>query len=138
MLNHKTMESRIERPVLGMIPRLVAIGGPLNGGTFYLDEPVVSIGRLASNDIYLEDLFVSRHHSVIRNQGGQYVIEDVNSANGTYVDGERVDAGALEEGSIIQIGASRFLFRLREESESEISDLRSEISDRRLQVKAWL
>ena len=96
-------------------------------GTFYLDEPVVSIGRLVSNDIYLEDPFVSRHHSVIRNQGEQYVIEDVNSANGTYVNGERVDAGALEEGSIIQIGASRFLFSLREELGSEISDPRFQI-----------
>lgn len=112
MLNHKAIESRIERPVLGPIPRLVAIGGPLSGGTFYLDEPVVSIGRLVSNDIYLEDPFVSRHHSLIRNQGEQYVIEDVNSANGTYVDGERVDACQLREGSIIQIGGSRFRFRL--------------------------
>ena len=115
MLSHNTIESRIERPGLGMIPRLVAIDGPLSGRTFYLDGPVVSIGRLASNDILLEDPFVSRHHSVIRNQDGQYAIEDMKSANGTYVDGERVDACLLKEGSIIQIGGSRFRFRVRQE-----------------------
>ena len=125
MLNHTAIESHIERPVLDMIPRLVAIDGPLSGRTFYLDGPVLSIGRLVSNDIYLEDPFVSRHHSVIRNQDGQYLIEDVNSANGTYVDGQRVDAGPIKEGSIIQIGASRFLFRIAEDLRSEISDLRS-------------
>jgi pSer/pThr/pTyr-binding forkhead associated (FHA) protein len=135
MINNKTVESPFERLGLGMIPKLVAIGGPLTGRTFYVDEPVISIGRLESNDIRLEDPFVSRHHCLIRNEGGQYMIEDLHSANGTYVDRERVKASSLKEGSIIQIGASRFLFRLPEDVRSEISDprfpqdLKSEISD---------
>ena len=81
------------------------------------DEPVVSIGRLESNDICLEDCFVSRHHCVIRNEGDKYTIEDLNSANGTYLNGERVNAGALKEGCLIQIGTSRFLFKLQNPEE---------------------
>jgi pSer/pThr/pTyr-binding forkhead associated (FHA) protein len=121
-----------------MIPKLVGIAGPLNGRTFYLDEPVISIGRFESNDIRLEDPFVSRHHCLIRSDGELCMIEDLHSANGTYLDGVRVKESSLKDGSIIQIGGSRFRFRFPEDPRSEISDLRipqdlkSEISDPRL------
>ena len=140
MINNKTVESPFERLGLGMIPQLVAIDGPLRGRTFYLDEAVVSIGRLESNDIRLDDPFVSRHHCLIRNEGEQCTIEDLHSANGTYLDGERVEASSLKEGSIIQIGGSRFLFRFPQGLRSENSDLRlpedlrSEISNLRSQI----
>jgi len=117
MTTNKTADSPNERSFLAINPRLVAVGGPLFGQTFYLDEPFVSIGRLVSNDICLDDIFVSRVHCVIRTEDGQYVIEDLNSANGTYVNGERVNAGALNEGCLIQIGASRFLFELLDREE---------------------
>src|SRR6267142_5066024 len=118
MTTNKTVDSRIERLFLAITPRLVAIDGPLSGQTFYLDEPVVSIGRLGSNDICLEDPFVSRHHCVIISEGDECLIEDLNSANGTYLNSERVNAGSLKEGSLIEIGASRFLFTLRDPEES--------------------
>src|ERR1700716_1225442 len=118
MKTSKKINSPIERLFLAITPRLVVVNGPLSGQTFYLDEPVVSIGRLGSNDICLEDPFVSRHHCVIRNQGDEYLIEDLNSANGSYLDGKRVNAGALEEGSLIQIGTSRFVFKLKNPEES--------------------
>ena len=100
------------------ISRLIAIDGPLSGQTFYLEEPVVSIGRLVSNNIWLEDLYVSRHHCVIRTEGDEYMIEDLNSANGTYVNGELVKACSLTEGALIQIGTSQFRFRLPNPEES--------------------
>jgi pSer/pThr/pTyr-binding forkhead associated (FHA) protein len=117
MINNNIIESPMDL-ILGMIPKLIAFEGPLIGRTFYLDEPVISIGRLVSNDIWLEDPFVSRNHCVIRTEAEPYMIEDLNSANGTYVDGERANAGPLKEGSIIQIGSSRFLFRLQSPEES--------------------
>ena len=118
MTTNKTVDSTIERLFLAITPRLVAVDGPLSGQTFYLDEAVVSIGRLGSNDVCLEDPFVSRHHCVIRNEGDEYMIEDLNSANGTYLNGERVNAGSLKEGCLIEIGGSRFLFRLPNPEES--------------------
>jgi pSer/pThr/pTyr-binding forkhead associated (FHA) protein len=118
MTTNKTVDSTIERLFLAITARLVAVNGPLSGQTFYLDEPVVSIGRLGSNDICLEDPFVSRHHCVIRKTGDEYTIENLNSANGTYLNGERVNAGSLKEGCLIQIGTSRFLFKLQNPEES--------------------
>ena len=124
MINNKAFDSPIERLVLDIVPRLVAIEGPLRGRTFYLDEPALSIGRLVSNDICLEDPFVSRKHCVIRTENEHFVIQDSNSANGTFVNGERVNAGLLKEGSLIGIGSSLFLFRLPKDHRSEISDPR--------------
>ena len=118
MTTNKTVDSTIERLFLAITARLVAVNGPLSGQTFYLDEPVVSIGRLGSNEVCLEDPFVSRHHCVIRKEGDEYLIEDLTSANGTYLNGERVNAGALKEGSLIQIGTSLFLFKLQNPEES--------------------
>jgi pSer/pThr/pTyr-binding forkhead associated (FHA) protein len=118
MITNKTVDSPIEKLFLAITPRLVAVNGPLSGQTFYLDEPVASIGRLGSNDICLEDPFVSRNHCVIRNEGDEYLIEDLNSANGTYLNGERVSTGSLKEGCLIAIGTSRFLFKLQSREES--------------------
>jgi pSer/pThr/pTyr-binding forkhead associated (FHA) protein len=117
MITHNIAHSTIERWSLAITPGLFAVDGPLSGQTFYLDEPVVSIGRLESNDICLEDPFVSRHHCVIRNHSDEYTLEDLNSANGTYLNGERVNAGSLEEGCLIEIGNSRFRCKLQNSEE---------------------
>jgi hypothetical protein len=76
-----------------------------------LDAPVVTIGRSRSNDISLEDARVSRHHArVVRDQRG-YLIEDLNSRNGTQVDERPVrDNAPLVDGSIVRIGDSVFRF----------------------------
>ena len=71
-----------------------------------------------TNDMSLDDPYVSRQHCLIRNEGKQYFIEDLNSANGTYVNGEQVTESLLKEGSLIQIGSSRFLFCLQNSVES--------------------
>jgi pSer/pThr/pTyr-binding forkhead associated (FHA) protein len=118
MITNNTAHSTIEKLFLAITPKLLAVDGPLSGQAFYLDEPIVSIGRLESNTVCLEDPFVSRHHCVIKNDGDEYLIEDLDSANGTFLNGERVHAAALKEGSIVQIGASQFLFKLRDREES--------------------
>ena len=118
MTTNKIGDSPIERLFLAITPRLVAVSGPLRGQTLYLDQPVVSIGRLGSNDIYLEDLFVSRHHCFISNEGDECLIEDLNSANGTYLNGELVNKSLLKEGCVIQIGISQFIFKVQNPEES--------------------
>jgi pSer/pThr/pTyr-binding forkhead associated (FHA) protein len=113
MIDNKLIDSDIEERVLARIPILIATRGPLVDRTFYLEEPVVSLGRLSSNDIVVHDLLVSRHHCVIRSDGEQHMIEDLNSSNGTYVNGERVRIESLKDDSLIEIGVSQFLFRVR-------------------------
>lgn len=76
-----------------------------------LDAPVVTIGRSRSNDISLEDARVSRHHArIVRGERG-YLIEDLNSRNGTRVDDRAVrDSQPLTDGAIVRIGDTVFRF----------------------------
>lgn len=94
--------------------RLIGIHGPLSDWTIYLDKPIISIGRNLSNDIVIPDPCVSRHHCLIRNDNGRCLIEDLNSANGLYINMKRVAASALKDASFVQIGNSCFMFWLRE------------------------
>ena len=77
------------------------------GGRIVLARPQVYIGRLAGNSVELLDPAVSRHHAVIRWGAQGYELEDLGSANGTYVQGQRV-AGrvALAPGYTIRIGTT--------------------------------
>lgn len=76
-----------------------------------LDAGVVTIGRSRSNDISLDDARVSRHHArVVRGDRG-YLIEDLNSRNGTRVDDRAIrDSAPLAEGSVVKIGDAVFRF----------------------------
>ena len=70
--------------------RLFMRQGPRAGQTFDLIKPIAVIGREAGNDIVIEDPQVSRHHAKLTLQGGSYVVEDLGSTNGTFMDGRRI------------------------------------------------
>ncbi|OQX30275.1 MAG: hypothetical protein B0D96_00535 [Candidatus Sedimenticola endophacoides] len=70
---------------------------------YEIDAPTISIGRLDSNDIQLDDTGVSKVHAQIKRLGGGYVLEDCLSTNGTFLDDQRVTATSLENGSVINI-----------------------------------
>jgi pSer/pThr/pTyr-binding forkhead associated (FHA) protein len=69
-----------------------------------IDKAETSIGRAVGNDICIENLAVSNQHARILKQKGQYVIEDLNSTNGTFVDEQRVNRLPLSNGQQITIG----------------------------------
>jgi pSer/pThr/pTyr-binding forkhead associated (FHA) protein len=75
--------------------------------------PEMTIGRSRDCDIFLEDLAVSRLHATIRElPTGDYEIVDNRSATGTFVNGRVVASCQLSNGDQLQIGVSRFVFRL--------------------------
>ncbi len=69
--------------------------GPRPNLVFELDQPGYVIGREAGNEIVIEDPQVSRRHAQLTRQGNSYLIEDIGSTNGTYVNGKRVTAPTL-------------------------------------------
>ncbi|MBF6166410.1 FHA domain-containing protein [Streptomyces gardneri] len=74
-----------------------------------ITSPTLRIGRAADNDIAVHDLMVSRHHAELRTVGpGRYRIVDLDSHNGTYVNGSRVDAADLSESDLIGMGHTAF------------------------------
>ncbi|MBI9048221.1 MAG: FHA domain-containing protein [Anaerolineaceae bacterium] len=85
--------------------RLVMRSGPSIGQIYPLDKPEMILGRDLGNDIVISDSEVSRRHSRLFMQGANYVIEDLGSTNGTFVNGQRLTGSyVLRPGEIITFG----------------------------------
>lgn len=89
---------------------LMVRSGPQAGERFSLAGDVTRLGRHPDSDISLDDISVSRRHAEIRHDGDEYVLRDVGSLNGTYVNQRRVDSVVLQQGDEILIGRFRLLF----------------------------
>jgi ABC transport system ATP-binding/permease protein len=73
-----------------------------------LPTKVLRIGRAPDNDIVISDLSVSRNHAELRRTASGYQIVDLDSHNGTFVNGQQVGSAPLTEGDIVGIGPSTF------------------------------
>jgi pSer/pThr/pTyr-binding forkhead associated (FHA) protein len=89
---------------------LVVIKGPSIGEKFFINKQILNIGRSSESDILLDDITVSRHHAVIEKKDSAYIIKDLESLNGTYINGNIVNEKELNNGDRIQIGKYIFLF----------------------------
>ncbi len=97
-----------------MTPSLIIIAGSLKGTTFALSAPEVSIGREASNPVCVNEPAVSRRHCLIRQADGQCTLVDLDSYNGTFVNGVPVHEQPLAHGDQIAVGDTLLLFLLHE------------------------
>jgi len=79
--------------------------GPTPGASFILEGDQLTVGRDATNEIVINDAEISRRHARLTFQGGKYVLEDLGSTNGTFVNGQRL-AGprVLKAGEVVQFG----------------------------------
>lgn len=89
---------------------LIVRSGPTAGARYLLDTDVMTVGRHPEADIFFDDVTVSRRHAEITREGTTFEIIDQRSLNGTYVNGERVDRGVLDNGSEVRIGKFRLNF----------------------------
>ncbi|ACQ80355.1 FHA domain containing protein [Beutenbergia cavernae DSM 12333] len=89
---------------------LIVQHGPNSGARFLLDAESTSAGRDTRADIFLDDVTVSRRHADFRREEGGFVVRDVGSLNGTYVNRERIESARLKAGDEVQIGKYRLTF----------------------------
>jgi pSer/pThr/pTyr-binding forkhead associated (FHA) protein len=89
---------------------LVVRRGPNSGSRFLLDSDTTTAGRHPSSDIFLDDVTVSRRHAEFNRSGDGFVVRDVGSLNGTYLNRERIDEAPLAGGDEVQIGKYRLIF----------------------------
>lgn len=89
---------------------LIVRKGPNMGARFLLDSESTVAGRNPESEIFLDDVTVSRKHATfVRTEGG-FLILDMGSLNGTYVNRELTEEAHLSNGDEIQIGKYRFTF----------------------------
>lgn len=93
-----------------MRPRLAAISGKLKGTIFAINEDAFVIGRETAANVCIADASVSRRHSRIEMHDGAFVITDLESLNGTFVNDLPVKSRILEHGDRLRIGESQFVF----------------------------
>ena len=84
--------------------------GPKAGSRYLLDDVVTTVGRHPDSAIFLDDVTVSRRHAEIRLDSDGYVLADVGSLNGTYLNRERIDDTRLTDGDLVQIGKFKLMF----------------------------
>jgi len=108
-----------------MPPRLAAIAGKLKGAIFAINEDTMVIGRETAANLCIADASVSRRHSKIEKSEEGFVITDLESLNGTFINDVPIKSRLLEHGDRVRIGDSQFLFLTHDgEVTSKSSDVR--------------
>ena len=89
---------------------LVVKRGPNAGSRFLLEKDLTTAGRHPESDIFLDDVTVSRRHAEFSRTADSFVVRDVGSLNGTYLNRERIDEVTLSNGDEVQIGKFRLVY----------------------------
>jgi hypothetical protein len=92
---------------------IVRSGGGRSGETFYPQGERTTIGRSPDCEIFLDDVTVSRKHAVVLQRDGTFLVEDLGSLNGTFLNRRRIESGELADGDELQIGKYRLTFLLK-------------------------
>ena len=95
--------------------------------TIPIDKTIINIGRKSANDITINDMRVSRLHAQLRKTREGYIIFDVGSTGGTFVNGERITSQVLRSGDVISLAGYKLVFT--NENHSELEDEREITSD---------
>ncbi len=123
-----------------MNPRLTAISGRLKGSVFTIEDLPVVIGRDRTATLCIADASVSRRHSQIEKEDDRFVLLDLESLNGTFINDVPVKRRPLQHGDRVRLGDSQFLFLMHDgEANSKSSEVRFDegqiVSGSTLQVR---
>ena len=111
------LEAEVEEEVAAPVEELregtamlVVRRGPNAGSRFLLDKEVITAGRHPESDIFLDDITVSRRHAEVQRVSSGFVVRDVGSLNGTYLNRERVEESPIKNGDELQVGKFKLVF----------------------------
>lgn len=106
-----------------MTPKIIVLSGSSKGSEISLGDDEIFIGRDASNALSLTDLAVSRRHCRIQRTDDRYELIDLDSHNGTFLNGVPIGRKLLSHGDTIRVGACEVLFLSREDDTAGTIDL---------------
>ena len=84
--------------------RLVLLSEGLTGKTFELKPELTTVGRLPDNSLQIPEGSVSSHHAEIQMRGNELFVRDLDSTNGTFINGEKIKEGVVKSGQILRLG----------------------------------
>src|SRR5205823_8459354 len=84
--------------------KLVLLSAGMTGRSHELKVDKTTIGRVEDNTFQIAEPSVSSHHCEVLMRSGEIVVRDLNSTNGTYINGEKVTESALKPGQILRLG----------------------------------
>jgi pSer/pThr/pTyr-binding forkhead associated (FHA) protein len=93
------------------MPQIVVTLGGNVVNKYVFDKDIMSIGRSRDNDIVVENLAVSRNHARVRREDDRYVLTDLNSANGTFLNGVQITKAELHHDDVVTIGKHKLIFQ---------------------------
>jgi pSer/pThr/pTyr-binding forkhead associated (FHA) protein len=121
-------------PFKGPIPEVHLFLGEKALGAFSLGTGELTIGRNPGNDILIDNVGVSRRHAVIIVSGERVLIEDLGSANGTFVNGQRITSHELHDGDEILVLKHRLLYRVPKEAAAPKFELPEDVGQKTMFV----
>jgi serine/threonine-protein kinase len=98
---------------------LAFLSGPRSGDVYFLEHPAVLFGRQGAGggaQVELPDSQVSRAHAMLECHGSRFVVRDLESRNGTFVNGQRIREHELEDRGEFQVGGSRMMLIVADET----------------------
>src|SRR5437016_182111 len=84
--------------------RLVLLSEGLTGRTYELKVDKTTVGRVEDNAFQIPETSVSSHHAELLLRGHDVVVKDLNSTNGTFINGEKITEAVLKPGQILRLG----------------------------------
>ena len=84
--------------------RLVILSEGMTGRTYELKAEKTTVGRVEDNAFQIPEPSVSSHHCEIYLRGNEVLVKDLNSTNGTFIDGVQITEGVLKPGQILRLG----------------------------------
>lgn len=120
----------------GPIPEFHLFVGEKPLGTFSLGKGELTIGRNPGNDILIDNVGVSRRHAVIRWSGDRAVVEDLGSANGTFVNGEKITSHELRDGDEIVVLKHKLIYRLPKEVAAPRVEVAQDVGQKTMYIDA--
>lgn len=123
-------ETKVLRPTPGHFAWLAVLNGPRKGQEFRLKDDVF-IGRDGTRcEVVLEDLTVSDLHARIKHEEGQFILHDLGSTNGTFLNGEQVYRHPLSDKDRLQLGETHLIFIEVREKETQTTPTAEPIAEK--------
>lgn len=122
--------------------KLTLLSGGAKGAVYSLAKPKVELGRDVDNTIQLDGACISRHHAVLERTNGEYILRDLHSCNGTFLNGQPVQDAHLKPGDRFRLGEIELSYEAVNEptikalADASLSASAEEIRDLRRQLAA--